>query len=321
MKTSKKTLVSFVITCSVIFSIFSLTTFASDSDKLCSITLGKSEYCSNVMTIQTSTVYYKNTMEDYVKATDAYHLNFIMTTWKPDVTRGDPIYKTYWVTDNFNNELLFTDNSHYGYHLTDYTTLTTGINKTAGYYPQDYGRPVSALETQNMPPNTCSISTGVICRTYTQANQLSVKNSSLAAKDSLANNLMSTSESLSTKFALENTNLSKKQPTKLPFTVDETYAQSSTIGNHNILEITYVNNETKDYLTLRTVDAQITPISSNFTIKQGKLDNSIVSNYLDNGLTQILDWKQDGYSFTIFASSHNKTFSQTELEDIAKSLQ
>lgn len=296
---------------------------ASDSDKLCSVGIGKSLTCANSLSKIDDFVNFKNTLSDYVNATDAYHINYITTTWKPSVTRGDPIYKSYYVTDNYNNRLLFTDNDHYGYHLWDYSIVTTGINKTAGYYPASYKSPVSVLEIQNMPSISCTGATAAFCRTYTQANQISVSSASLLPQNNNEDSLVKSttvSESVYGTKALGNNSLGMKLPSFLPFQIKDVYSQKSKIGKIDATEVTYLSEENSDYITLKASNASVIPTSNNFSIQKGELvKNNLETNYLNNGVTQILDWEQDGLSYTLFASG-SKIYTEDQLKNIASSL-
>lgn len=221
------------------------------------------------------------------------------------------LFKNYTVVDNYNRETLFTNNDYYGKYLEDYSQVTLGIGKTAGYYPQSYGSPVSSLQVQNLRPQLCNVAT--MCKTYTQASQFSVS----SAKSLIENTESQVYSGLS---ALSSNEFNIKLPEVIPFDGQEPTSQRSEVGGVTTAEVTYVSKDQEAYLTIQAINADNELVSDLYEINDGVLENNAKTHYLDNDTVQMLQWEQDGLSYTILASADNKIFNQTELEEIANSM-
>lgn len=137
----------------------------ANNSELCGAPVDTQSTCENSTTEQDDLTYFTHDMDDYFEPPDAYHIHFYHTSWYPDVTRGDPTYRTYWIVDNHQGgQVIKIIDDHYGKHLTDYSLITTSTDVTAEYYPQD--EPASTLEILNSRPGYC----GIWCQIYSQAN-------------------------------------------------------------------------------------------------------------------------------------------------------
>jgi hypothetical protein len=102
----------------------------------CSATSGGSSVnCVNSVASDDSLALFTNRMEDYFNAPDAYHLYFTMTSWFPSVTRGAPVYQTYYIYDSFNASTIYTNNDYNQRFLNDFSLISIGTGVTAGYHP------------------------------------------------------------------------------------------------------------------------------------------------------------------------------------------
>jgi len=166
--------VSIILSCVFIFTfVFSSTAAATTYSQSCSASAGSYADCyNNISNVSDDLAYFSDTLDDYYNPTDAYHIKFIDSSTYPNVTRGTPIYKDDVLTDNKNNT-YYTYSNWNGLYLNDYSSLSMSIQKTTGYYPASYERPVTTLDIKSGDATACSTKPWA-CNTYTHANQYDV---------------------------------------------------------------------------------------------------------------------------------------------------
>lgn len=168
---------SVIVKITVVVMLFSLLAIpvAANYDS-CGVDVGSSRWCNNSMQIQDELANATHQMNDYFGAPDPYHIHFTMTSWYPSVTRGTPVYTTYWIMDNFNSQQIYFNDDYNGAKLNDYSNITIGTNVTAGYYPQPYGKPTTAMEIRNAPWYDCVPPNPkfLYCATYGQTSEFYV---------------------------------------------------------------------------------------------------------------------------------------------------
>ncbi|WP_429844939.1 hypothetical protein [Brevibacillus sp. FIR094] len=159
---------------SVIFvlSFLMSTVFVSAQDDFCGVKAGSYMTCNNNLSDTSELAYYKNKKADYVEAPDAYSIKFVSSKWTPDVRRGDPIYKNFYIYSPHDKKTIYNTSDHSGKHLLDYSSLSVGPNKKAGYYPDK--NPQTFLVIQNAPPVACN-SQPWDCSSMEQASEFYIK--------------------------------------------------------------------------------------------------------------------------------------------------
>lgn len=140
--------------------------------KVCSITKGSTENCTNEGSGKDRLAYFKNKLVDRVKATSSYNLYFSYSTNYPSVTRGAPVYGKFYVNDN-KNKKFYSFSNFEGKYLTDYSSLQVSTNKNTGYYPGSGQRPTTNMYIKNGDPFECGGKPG-FCNTYINASQFDI---------------------------------------------------------------------------------------------------------------------------------------------------
>lgn len=153
--------------------VFTSVASAATYTRYCSSSVGTGSICTNTISnVSDDLTYFSNTLKDRFRPTDAYHIKFTDASTYPSVTRGAPIYKNYVLYDNKNDNYYTYDNWN-GDYLNDYYSMTLSINKTTGYYPGSYQRPVTNLQIKSGDAVDCSAKIWA-CNTYSHASQFSV---------------------------------------------------------------------------------------------------------------------------------------------------
>ena len=141
--------------------------------KYCGTSSGTSSTCTNSISVNESETYFTHSLIDSFRATDAYHIYFSSTTFDPGtVYRGAPIYKDYYVYDNYNSSYT-TYSDYFGKYLNDYGFITKSIEKTTSYGPNAYESPTTNLYIQNQSYSNCQPLLHP-CRDYVHVNQFKV---------------------------------------------------------------------------------------------------------------------------------------------------
>ena len=120
----------------------------------CYASVGYYSTCYDSMTINDNLAYATNQMDDLFTPPNSSHIYFDDTSWYPVVSRGAPVFTTYWIVDNTNGNEIFLNDDYNGDYLNNYSNITIGTEVTANYTSSD--PPSTAMEIRNSDPGTCS---------------------------------------------------------------------------------------------------------------------------------------------------------------------
>lgn len=108
---------------------------ASTYSKICSFTVGSTSSCDNTLRHSDQLVNFSHTMTDRINVPSAYKIKFTGTTWrKGTISRGAPIYQSYWIMDNKNNNMIYYTDDYNGKYLNDYSSIMISTQVTSDYY-------------------------------------------------------------------------------------------------------------------------------------------------------------------------------------------